>query len=112
AAGQRREAAPSPAGAKPAGERPPAAAQPQGNPPAARRVQRVYVKIAAGMEQPAALEKLKQLLVAHHGPLPTVLFYERDQRMLALSEQYNVKPSPDLFGAVEELLGKGSIAVK
>jgi len=121
AAGQRREAAQTPAGARPAGERSPAAAQQPGNggaasppreAPAARRVQRVYVKIAAGRDQPAALEKLKRLLVAHHGPLPTVLFYEREQRTLALSEQYSVKPSPELFGAVEELLGKGTIAVK
>ncbi|MWC28662.1 hypothetical protein [Paenibacillus sp. MMS18-CY102] len=70
------------------------------------------MKIAAGRENPAALERLKQLLVAHPGPLSTVLFYERGQKTLALSEQYNVKPSPELFGAIEALLGKGAIAVK
>jgi DNA polymerase-3 subunit alpha len=72
----------------------------------------VYVKIIAGREHSSVLEKLKQLLVSHHGPLATVLFYERDQRSLALSEQYSVKPSPELFNAVEDLLGKGAIAVK
>ncbi|MBD3917689.1 DNA polymerase III subunit alpha [Paenibacillus sp. PR3] len=117
AAAPRREAAAPPAGAKPAGERPPqgaeggAAVQPRQAPPA-KRAQRVYVKIAAGREHSSVLEKLKQLLVSHHGPLATVLFYERDQRMLALSEQYSVKPSPELFSAVEGLLGKGAIAVK
>jgi len=117
AAAPRREAAAPPAGAKPAGERPPqgaeggAAVQPRQAPPA-KRAQRVYVKIAAGREHSSVLEKLKQLLVAHHGPLGTVLFYERDQRTLALSEQYSVKPSPELFSAVEGLLGKGAIAVK
>lgn len=117
AAAPRREAAVPPAGAKPAGERPPqgaeggAAAQPRQAPPA-KRAQRVYVKIAAGREHSSVLEKLKQLLVSHHGPLATVLFYERDQRTLALSEQYSVKPSRELFSAVEGLLGKGAIAVK
>ncbi|WP_068773529.1 DNA polymerase III subunit alpha [Paenibacillus sp. FJAT-26967] len=78
--------------------------------PAAR--QRVYVKIAAHLEEPQKLVKLQELLQLHSGPLEVVLFYERTQRLLALSAQYRVKPSPDLFAAVEQIMGKDCVKVK
>jgi DNA polymerase-3 subunit alpha len=79
---------------------------------AAPKEQRVYVKIAADFEQPDKLLQLKTLLKLHTGPLGVVLFYERDQRLLALSDQYHVKPSPDLFRLVETIMGKESVRVK
>ncbi|MVP00907.1 DNA polymerase III subunit alpha [Paenibacillus lutrae] len=78
--------------------------------PAAR--QRVYVKIAAHLEEPQKLVKLQELLQLHGGPLEVVLFYERTQRLLALSGQYRVKPSPELFAAVEQIMGKDCVKVK
>lgn len=80
--------------------------------PAARRVQRLYVKIAAGREEPAALEKLKALLTRSAGPLETVLFYEREGRTVALSESFRVKPSERLLYDIEAIFGKGSAIVK
>ncbi len=79
---------------------------------APRGAQRLYVKIAADREHPAALERLKALLADHPGPLGTVLFYESEGRTIALSERYKVKPSPELVGGIEGLLGKGSAVVK
>ena len=98
-------------------------AEPPGQPPAggparprrrdaAARTQRVFIKIAADREQPAVLAQLKVLLAEHAGPLDTVLFYEREQRTIALSDKQRVKPSPELIGAIERLLGKGSAVVK
>jgi DNA polymerase-3 subunit alpha len=87
------------------------AAQPRQN-PAERKRQRVYIKIVAANEQPAVLAKLKLLLAAHSGHLDTVLFYEQDQKSIALSDSYRVKPSPQLISAIEQLLGKGAIIVK
>ncbi|WP_217559820.1 DNA polymerase III subunit alpha [Paenibacillus sp. GbtcB18] len=95
--------------AKPADEsRRPAA---QGTPAGTPR-QRVYVKIAAHMEEPHNLVKLQELLQLHAGPLEVALFYERTQRLLALSGQYRVKPSPELFRSIEQLMGKDCVKVK
>ncbi|NOU92340.1 DNA polymerase III subunit alpha [Paenibacillus sp. LMG 31456] len=78
----------------------------------APRSQRVYVKISADHEQPHVLTALKQLLVEQGGPLSVILYYEKSQKTLGLSDQYKVKPSPKLFHAIEELLGKESVKVK
>lgn len=78
---------------------------------AAARTQRVYVKIRPDRERPDILTTLKKLLEANIGPLPVVLFYEREQKSLALSDAYKVKPSPSLFREIEELLGKDTVRV-
>ncbi|QAY65109.1 DNA polymerase III subunit alpha [Paenibacillus protaetiae] len=80
--------------------------------PAARKQQRVYIKITAGREQPHVLEQLKKLLSGSPGQLGTVLFYEREQKTIALSDSYNVKPSQELIRAIEALLGEGTAVVK
>ncbi|MFF2091993.1 DNA polymerase III subunit alpha [Paenibacillus sp. NPDC058174] len=80
--------------------------------PRKRQQQRVYIKISAASEQTGALGKLQSLLAGHNGPLDTVLFYERSQKSIALNDSYRVKPSPQLFTAIEQLLGPGSVAVK
>ncbi|MCP1306176.1 DNA polymerase III subunit alpha [Paenibacillus tyrfis] len=81
-------------------------------PRAATTEQRVYMRISPQREQPAVLESLKRLIAGHGGPLPVVLYYERTQKTLGLSDQYKVKPSPELFARIEELLGKESVKVK
>ncbi|TDG00717.1 DNA polymerase III subunit alpha [Paenibacillus piri] len=78
----------------------------------AQRMQRVYVKISADYEQPHVLTGLKRLLIEHTGSLPVILYYEKSQKTLSLSDQYTVKPSPKLFQAIEQLLGKESVKVK
>ncbi|WP_159881597.1 DNA polymerase III subunit alpha [Paenibacillus puerhi] len=83
-----------------------------GDRPAPSATQRVYVRIAAEREQPAVLAALKQLIGQHGGPLPVVLYYEKTQKTLGLSGEFNVKPSPQLFAQIEELLGKQSVKVK
>jgi DNA polymerase-3 subunit alpha len=77
-----------------------------------RKRQRIYIKITTSNEHPDVLEKLKELLASHHGQLDTVLFYEREQRSIALSETYRTKPSPQLFSAIEQLLGQGAVIVR
>lgn len=75
-------------------------------------LQRVYMKISQHHEQPTVLEELKRLITQHIGPLPVVLYYEKSQKTLGLSNKYKVKPSPELFGQIEKLLGKESVKVK
>ncbi len=74
--------------------------------------QRVYILIDTAHEQPATLIRLKLLLKAHSGDLPTVLRYERERRTVALSDEYKVNPTPELIAEMEKLLGAGSIRVK
>ncbi|RKN85510.1 DNA polymerase III subunit alpha [Paenibacillus ginsengarvi] len=117
-------AAARPAGGRVPAERP-AAAEPQGGAAAraqtqqpepgrgvAGRAQRLFVKIAADREQPVRLGQLQALLQQHAGAMPVVLFYEREQRLLALSETYSVKPSPELIRGISEIMGADSARVK
>jgi DNA polymerase-3 subunit alpha len=52
------------------------------------------------------------MLKQHPGMLDVILFYERDQRTLRLSDQYRIKPSPELFQEIESLLGPRTVMVK
>ncbi|GIP33698.1 DNA polymerase III subunit alpha [Paenibacillus sp. J2TS4] len=92
-----------------------AAARTGGGQPASRgqpASQRVYIKIDPLHEAPRTLEALQRLLQGQPGPLPVVLFYEREQKTVMLSERYLVKPSPVLFQQIEKLLGDGTVRVK
>ncbi|WP_372638311.1 DNA polymerase III subunit alpha, partial [Cohnella sp.] len=74
--------------------------------------QRVYILIDAEHEKPATLIRLKLLLKAHPGKLPTILRYEKDRRTVALSDEYYVDPKPALVEELEQLLGKDRVRVK
>ncbi|MDF2814088.1 MAG: dnaE [Paenibacillus sp.] len=80
--------------------------------PAAAKAQRLYVKIAADRETAAILTSLQAVLREHDGFMPVVLFYEREQKLRALGEQYQVKPSPPLIQAIEVIMGEGAARVK
>ncbi|RAP75499.1 DNA polymerase III subunit alpha [Paenibacillus montanisoli] len=109
-----RHRAPAAGSASPQQAHAPAASAGSGSKPAppAKRPQRLYIKIAAGREDSAALEKLKSLLTGSAGTYETVLFYEREGRTVALSEAYRIKPSPELLQRIESIFGKGSAVVK
>lgn len=104
-------AATGPAG-RPAG----AAAAPATPAPAAAPApgsgQRVFIKITPAAENAAQLSHLKELLQNHPGPVATILFYERDQKLLALSDNYRIKPSEELIAAIESMLGTGTVRIK
>lgn len=74
--------------------------------------QRLFVKIAADNEQPEVLSRLKGLLLSQPGPLDTVLFYERENKMIALSDSHRVNGAAELRRAIEELLGEGTVVVR
>ncbi|MDO7906120.1 DNA polymerase III subunit alpha [Paenibacillus sp. JX-17] len=75
--------------------------------------QRVFVKITRQAEShPELLTRLQALLQQHPGPVATVLFYESSQKLLALSEAYRIKPSPQLFAEMEAMLGPETVRVR
>lgn len=80
--------------------------------PRGTRQQRLFIKIGEAQEKAGVLPELQALLKENAGPMPTVLFYEREQRTLALSEQYNIRPNPELIRRIELLFGPGSAKVK
>lgn len=78
-----------------------------------------WAKAPAGLHQARSRARAacragaaQQLLAEHPGQLDTVLFYEREQKLIALSDSYRVKPSPELFGEIEQLFGEGAVVVK
>ncbi|MGN7358154.1 DNA polymerase III subunit alpha [Paenibacillus sp. SAF-054] len=93
------------------------AAGPGASAPGAKRSkgaeQRVFVKITPQAERsPDLLTRLKVLLQEHPGPVQTVLFYEESQKLLALSDAYRIKPSPQLFERMEDILGRETVRIK
>ncbi len=73
---------------------------------------RFYIKITASNERADILSKLKALLLSYPGQLDTALFYEKQGRMIALSDSHRVRPDEELIRKLEELLGKGTVALK
>lgn len=74
--------------------------------------QRVFIKITMSAELKGLLPRLQALLQTHTGPAAVVLFYERTQKVLALSDSYRIAPSDELFAAIEEMLGAGTVRIK
>jgi DNA polymerase-3 subunit alpha len=77
-----------------------------------RKPQRMYIKVAAELEQPEVLTRLKKLLLSHKGPIETALFYESTGKTIVLSSDYAITPSPKLIESVESLLGSGNAVIK
>lgn len=80
--------------------------------PSDTQCQRVYIKITADYERLELLQQLKQLLKSYPGPLPTILFYEREHKFMELSRAYTLKPSPELFRCIEAIFGLSTVRVK
>jgi DNA polymerase-3 subunit alpha len=74
--------------------------------------QKVYIKVEATKETTKLLNELKALLNQHQGQQEVVLFYERTNKIIVLSDAFKVKPSIQLTRGVEQLFGIGSIKVK
>ncbi|KGE16280.1 DNA polymerase III subunit alpha [Paenibacillus wynnii] len=74
--------------------------------------QRAFIKITPQSENAVLLTRLKQLLQTHPGSVSTLLFYEREQKLLALSDSYRIEPSEALLAEIEEMLGAGSVRIK
>ncbi|HAF98953.1 MAG TPA: hypothetical protein DCK78_11540, partial [Paenibacillus lactis] len=77
-----------------------------------RPEQRVFIKISREAEKPELLVKLKELLQRHPGDMPTVLFYERSQKVLALSDAYRINLSDELNAQMISMLGEDTVKVR
>ncbi|MDP5274408.1 DNA polymerase III subunit alpha [Chengkuizengella axinellae] len=74
--------------------------------------QHVYIKIKEINQSADKLVKLKELLKNHAGALEVILYYEQTQKIVALNDSYNIKPSKELFSAIEAFMGKETVKVR
>ncbi|WP_310549783.1 DNA polymerase III subunit alpha [Paenibacillus glufosinatiresistens] len=73
---------------------------------------RAFIKITPQAEEQGLLPGLQELLRRHPGSVPTLLFYESRQKLLALSDSYRVEPVPELVRGIEAMLGEGTVVIK
>lgn len=72
----------------------------------------LYIKIDPEQIAAGTLFALKELLQKHHGNNPVFLYYEQEQKMVKLSEEYNVELTDECIAALKALLGDDHIVVK
>lgn len=78
----------------------------------AHTARKVYIRIPPDRETHDELASLQQVLSLHRGELPVYLYYERTQRVLALSiERYGIAPTTACQKQVESIMGADSFRI-
>ncbi|MFC4183344.1 DNA polymerase III subunit alpha [Saccharococcus thermophilus] len=72
----------------------------------------LYIKIRPEHMAAGKLFTLKALLRKYHGNTPVFLYYEQEQKMVKLAEEYNVSLTDESIAAFKELFGHEHIVVK
>ncbi|MBB5355180.1 DNA polymerase-3 subunit alpha [Anoxybacillus mongoliensis] len=72
----------------------------------------VYVKIDEQHASPVVLKQLKDVLTAHRGYAPVILYYEKERKKVQLSYEHAVSPSDEVIRKLTTLLGDGNVVVK
>lgn len=72
----------------------------------------VYIKIDEQHASPVVLKQLKDVLTAHHGHAPVILYYETERKKVQLSHEYAVSLNDESIRQLTALLGDGNIVVK
>lgn len=70
--------------------------------------QELYLRI----KEPSVVSLVQAELAAFPGESPVLLFFAADKRLLRLSQDYNVRLDDKLLFRLQDLLGKGSVAIK
>ncbi|OEG00073.1 DNA polymerase III subunit alpha [Vulcanibacillus modesticaldus] len=77
-----------------------------------KQITRLIIKISVNNDKRNKLNQLKNLLSRFKGSIPVILYYERNKRLIRLSDEYRIKYDENFKHSVEELLGSGSIIIK
>ncbi|MFB5164801.1 DNA polymerase III subunit alpha [Parageobacillus toebii] len=72
----------------------------------------LYVKIRPEHIASGKLFTLKELLKKYHGKTPVFLYYEQEQKMVKLTEEYDVALTDECIASLKALLGDEHIVVK
>jgi DNA polymerase III subunit alpha len=72
----------------------------------------LYVKIRPEHIASGKLLALKELLQKYHGKTPVFLYYEQEQKMVKLAEEYDVALTDECIASLKALLGDEHIVVK
>lgn len=77
-----------------------------------KKAEAIFIKISSDKEKSEILSELKHILMEHSGASDVFLYYDRSHKTLALSRQYRVEPSKELFHKIEAVMGAGSVRLK
>ncbi|MFC0557919.1 DNA polymerase III subunit alpha [Halalkalibacter alkalisediminis] len=72
----------------------------------------LYLRITAEQGKPEILTKVKSLLLEEKGAIPVILYYERTQQTIHLSQDYYVSSSFDFLNGMKKLLGDENVVLK
>jgi DNA polymerase III subunit alpha len=72
----------------------------------------LYIKIRPEHMAAGKLFVLKELLQKYHGNTPVFLYYEQEQKIVKLAEEYNAAATDECIAALRALLGDEHIVVK
>ena len=72
----------------------------------------VYIKIDEQHASPVVLKQLKDVLTAHRGHAPVILYYETERKKVQLSHEYAVSLNDESIRQLTALLGDGNVVVK
>ncbi|WP_227936614.1 DNA polymerase III subunit alpha [Alkalihalobacillus deserti] len=72
----------------------------------------LFLRITAEQEESKILTKVKSLLLDHTGKIPVILYYERTQQTIHLSQDYHVNSSKDFLSGMKVLLGDENVILK
>jgi DNA polymerase-3 subunit alpha len=72
----------------------------------------LYLKIEQEVETEEQLTILKALLRQHQGNIPCILYYASSKRMVRLSQDDRIVPSPQLLDQLKEILGDSNVILK
>ncbi|WP_165007175.1 MULTISPECIES: DNA polymerase III subunit alpha [unclassified Enterococcus] len=71
-----------------------------------------YLRIIEENDEPQTMKKLQTIFQKHPGYIPVVMYHEKDQRKLVLSENYWVDGSSSLKGQLSYLLKEENVVFK
>lgn len=75
-------------------------------------INRVIIKISEKDENPSKLNKLKKILRSADGLCPVILYYEKSNKSIQLTNIYNVEINQEFNEEVHKLFGENCIAIE
>jgi DNA polymerase-3 subunit alpha len=77
------------------------------------KLTKVFIRLGVENENPAKLERLKQIFINHRGTTPVYLYYERTRKLLELPiGKYGITLTEECSRQIERLLGPKAIHIK
>ncbi|WP_209122082.1 DNA polymerase III subunit alpha [Alkalihalobacillus sp. BA299] len=73
---------------------------------------RIFLRIQEGYEKKELLEKVKEILLTHDGGAQVILFYEKTNKKVVLTDQYTISSTGKEIEQLQEILGRKNVVIK